>query len=141
MVSVFIFLIIKIRLTWKCQLLLFVNEFKLFDTIDTLFKLMVYVLCIVRCVARGIWWIFPTLPLDVDAAMVIVIIHHLLCTMSLLMICCHKTCIKAVRYLNYCPLQLVFLLCRCSPNIFDVFPSVLVCNTDLFFVYRFMNFE
>ena len=34
----------------------------------------------------------------------------------------------------------VFLLCR-SSLIFDTFPSVLVCNPDLFFLYRFINFE
>ena len=37
--------------------------------------------------------------------------------------------------------SVVFLLCRGSPLIFDVFPSVLVCNPDLFFLNRFMNFE
>ena len=34
----------------------------------------------------------------------------------------------------------VSLLCR-SSLIFDTFPSVLVFNPDLFFLYRFMNFE
>ena len=36
--------------------------------------------------------------------------------------------------------NVVFLLCR-SSLIFDTFPSVLVCNPDLFFLCRFMNFE
>ena len=38
--------------------------------------------------------------------------------------------------------NVVFLLCR-SSLIFDAFPSVLVCNPDLFcfFFNRFMNFE
>ena len=34
----------------------------------------------------------------------------------------------------------VTFLCR-SSLIFDMFPSVLVCNPDRFFLYRFMNFE
>ena len=37
--------------------------------------------------------------------------------------------------------KVVFLLWRSSPFIFDAFPSVLVCNPDLFFLNRFMNFE
>ena len=36
--------------------------------------------------------------------------------------------------------NVVFLLCR-SSLILDAFPSVLVCNPDLVFLYRFMNFE
>ena len=41
-----------------------------------------------------------------------------------------------VCYINF---NVVFLLCRMSSLIFDVFPSVLVCNPDLFFLNRFMN--
>ena len=39
--------------------------------------------------------------------------------------------------------NVVFLLCQCSPLIFDAFPSVLVCNPDLcfFFHNRFNKFE
>ena len=33
--------------------------------------------------------------------------------------------------------DVVFLLCCSSPLIFDAFPSVLVCNPDLFFINRF----
>ena len=36
--------------------------------------------------------------------------------------------------------NVVFLLCR-SSLILDKFPSVLVCISDLFFLYRFINFE
>ena len=36
----------------------------------------------------------------------------------------------------------ILLLCRCSPLIFNAFPSVLACNLDLFFLfYRYMSFE
>ena len=39
--------------------------------------------------------------------------------------------------------NVVFLLYRTSPLIFDAFPSVLVCNPNLFFfvINRLMNFE
>ena len=72
---------------------------------------------------------------------------------------CHKTrfippffrkmpCIKSGKWplLHYssfmCVLHfgVVSLLCRCS-LILDTFPSVLVCNPHLFFLYRFKNFE
>ena len=35
--------------------------------------------------------------------------------------------------------SVVFLLCRSSPLIFDVFPSDLVCNPDLFFFFIMYN--
>ena len=34
-----------------------------------------------------------------------------------------------------------FCFFRCFPLIVDVFPSVLVCNPDLFSLNRFMTFE
>ena len=37
--------------------------------------------------------------------------------------------------------SVVFLLCRSSPVIFDIFPSVIVCDQDFFFLNRFMNLE
>ena len=48
-------------------------------------------------------------------------------------------------YIIYCSFlcvlhfNVVFLLCRCYPLIFDAFPSVLVCNPDFFFqsIYEF----
>ena len=48
-------------------------------------------------------------------------------------------CYLIVRFCVCC--ILMFLLCRSSPLIFDVFLSVLVCNPDLFFLNRLMNFE
>ena len=42
-------------------------------------------------------------------------------------------------FLRVLHFNVMSLLCR-SSLIFDTFPSVLVCNPNLFFLYRFMNF-
>ena len=42
-------------------------------------------------------------------------------------------CLMLSSFLCVLHFNVVFLLWRCSPLIFDAFPSVLVCNPDLFF--------
>ena len=47
-------------------------------------------------------------------------------------VCCFVVCLCCIS---------VFLLFLCFPLIVDVFPSVLICNLDLFSLNRVMTFE
>ena len=56
--------------------------------------------------------------------------------LSLWLLLYHSSCMCVLHF------SVVFLWCRTFPLIFDVFPSVLVCNPNLFFFLNpFMNFE